>query len=100
MILNPSCSKSNGCGLGTVGTSGRYRRTHTCGLCGAASHNKRYYPTLGADGEPPPDSSLQSQYVRLSNDLGFFQFESQYSDKAMPKWCFVACLFGAVFVSV
>ncbi|CAI8616179.1 unnamed protein product [Vicia faba] len=45
-ILNLSCSKSKGCGPSTIGTSGRY-------------------------GEDPPDISLRSPYVRLSNDLGF-----------------------------
>ncbi|XP_058777601.1 protein FAR1-RELATED SEQUENCE 5-like [Vicia villosa] len=70
-ILNPSCSRSKGCGPGTVGTLERPRRTQTCGICGAAGHNRRCCPTLGADGEPPADSSLQSASVRLSNDYGF-----------------------------
>ncbi|XP_058786646.1 protein FAR1-RELATED SEQUENCE 5-like [Vicia villosa] len=70
-ILNPSFSRSKGCGPGTVGTSERRRRTQTCGICGAAGHNRRCCPTLGADGEPPADSSLQSASVRLSNDYGF-----------------------------
>ncbi|XP_058768687.1 protein FAR1-RELATED SEQUENCE 5-like [Vicia villosa] len=70
-ILNPSCSRSKGCGPGTVGTSERRRRTQTCGICGGAGHNRRCCPTLGADGEPPADSSLQSASVRLSNDYGF-----------------------------
>ncbi|CAI8612804.1 unnamed protein product [Vicia faba] len=70
-ILNPSCSKRKGCELGTVGTSGRRRQTQTCSIYGAAGHNRRCSPTLGADGEAPLNTSLQSPYVRLSNVLGF-----------------------------
>ncbi|KAI5430014.1 hypothetical protein KIW84_034550 [Lathyrus oleraceus] len=49
-ILNPSCSKSKGYGPSTVGTLGKRRRTQTCGICGAAGHNRRCCATLGADG--------------------------------------------------
>jgi hypothetical protein len=68
-ILNPSCSRSKGCGPSTSNAMGHRRRSQTCGICGAGGHNRRSCPTLNPDGEFVRTSSLQTESLRLSNDI-------------------------------